>query len=134
MSLQWSHPLSAVEITWEKVDTLVGGVKQVLQWSHPLSAVEINRSSGHRAAQTLSENLQWSHPLSAVEMDQLPSEDHLDRLDVPSMEPPPFGGGNVTPCATGQLTCGKPSFNGATPFRRWKWRSLRGRRPYDHAE
>ena len=40
------------------------------------------------------------------------------KLEVPSMEPPPFGGGNVW--GSMNLSTPKAAFNGATPFRRWK--------------
>ena len=48
-------------------------------------------------------------------------------LLVPSMEPPPFGGGNLPKPVSRTSRTG--TFNGATPFRRWKLDNLR----YIHA-
>ena len=85
--LQWSHPLSAVEIMASATRraqhigasmepppfgggnhdmAYKGAVSDaLLQWSHPLSAVEISDTMIGTSTLT---PLQWSHPLSAVEI------------------------------------------------------------------
>ena len=84
-----------------------------LQWGHLLSAVETATTVPWLAKVP---SLQWGHLLSAVETHQ--GQRQRETLRVASMGPPPFGGGNRLRSCIGIR--GRPSFNGATSFRRWK--------------
>ena len=122
---------------WKQVhlhDRVVERTPWDLQWSHRPSAME---------TEVASKCLQWSHRPSAMETTLRQS------LHSPSMEPPPFGDGNITgvdrtsrlqwsqrlqwshrPSAMETLQWRPPfgdggsaaawTFNGATALRRWK--------------
>ena len=85
----------------------------ILQWSHRLSAMETSRTDDSPVRRT---SLQWSHRLSAMETSRVST--CTTGRGVPSMEPPPFGDGNLR--STPSPAHSTASFNGATAFRRWK--------------
>ena len=105
LGLQWSHRLSAVE-TFVTAEPLSDGSScfnghlpydPALQWSHRLSAVETRAAKADIIATT---GLQWSHRLSAVETGRAIfvlqwSQQWKRRMATASMEPPPFGSGNM---------------------------------------
>ena len=133
-NLQWSHRPSAMETVPGPVDPHCCGA---LQWSHRPSAMEtvLNPLS----PLVRSWRLQWSHRPSAMETRRRGQLRHPHH--GPSMEPPPFGDGNLklkrgwTPTTNLQWShrpsametgciphgrCAGRAFNGATALRRWK--------------
>ena len=109
-----------------------------LQWSRRLSTVAIG---GNRCLCQMTYSLQWSRRLSTVaiwpsppgSMDgctpfngaaafrrwQYDGPSGTDDAGHPSMEPPPFDGGNSAPGAA--RPAARRTFNGAAAFRRWQF-------------
>ncbi len=85
----------------------------VLQWSHRLSAVETGQD--HVGALPIPVPSMDPPPFGSGNVDYLSHHPH--RNYRPSMEPPPFGSGNWATRPTSRST---RSFNGAAAFRQWK--------------